>query len=123
MIKELARKDRNGILLKEGDIVAEGKVGDVVWDGKGVIEKRPLGVVKVYLNVNPSSSLPPEETDCYNVSHLRAGIVKLTDKADPWMESHLGKDGLSDVYMSCYDGRFYAWDDIEIIGSIYDFPD
>lgn len=40
-MKELiSRKDINGVQLKEGDIVAEGKVGEEIWEGKAIIKTR-----------------------------------------------------------------------------------
>ena len=121
-MESTARKDKNGIILKDGDIVAECSVGDIIWDGCGIIEERPLGIVTVFKKHSGSKLLPPEETDCYNITQIRTGKVKLTDKAEDWMKKNLANGtGYSELHLSRYDGKFYAWDDVEIIGNIKDF--
>lgn len=118
------RKDKNNILLADGDIVAQCTLGDVIWDGKAIIRRRPLGIVKTYKNSEQLPIMEPEETDCYNVYEIRKGVVELTDKADEWMKTKLAnEDGYVDLCISRYDGRFHGWDDIEKIGSIYDLTD
>lgn len=112
------RYDKNGIQLKEGDIVAECNVGDIIWEGQGQIETRPLGVVKVYYP-ELKSMLPPEEGDFYNIIPLRAGKVKIL-KRDGNLKYLNISDDYTDIYLSRYDGDFYAWNNIEIVGSIYD---
>jgi hypothetical protein len=115
------RKDRNDKRLNEGDIVAEGILGETIWDGKAIVEERPLGIVRIYHHPKVSSSLPPEETDCYNIEPLRVGKVRLTSLADQWMINNLAEGTwYSELNISRYDGCFYAWDNIEVIGSIYD---
>lgn len=121
-MKELInRKDRNGIQLREGDIVAECSVGDVIWDGKGVITSRPLGVVIVYPSVKDTAMCHPEETDRYNVAQYRCGLVELTELADDWLPTiDVHGHKFTELHLSKYDGNFYAWDNIERIGSVYD---
>lgn len=110
------RKDRKGIQLREGDIVAESTVGEIIWDGKAKIEMRPLGFVTVY-HQNDESSL--EENDFYNIEPLRVGRVKLLDE-----KNTEGLDNrYTDIHIRRYDGVFYAWDNIERIGSVYDLRD
>ena len=125
MSKEITnRKDIHGNYLKEGDIVAEGILGEEIWNGEGILISRPLGIVKVYKNPRSTAMIPPEETDCYNVEQIRTGKVKITDKAEEWTKNKLfSKEGISDIHISRYDGRFYNWEKIEIIGSIYDLGD
>lgn len=122
MSKELTnRKDIHGNYLKEGDIVAEGILGEEIWDGSGILILRPLGIVRVYNSQKSTAMLPPEETDCYNIEQIRKGKVQMTDKAEEWAKKKLfSKEGISDIHISRYDGRFYNWDKVEIIGSIYD---
>ena len=112
----ISRKDIHGVTLQEGDIVAEGIVGEKIWDGKAILIKRPIGYVTVYHPQRHTGAICPEETDCYNITPLLPGRVSLTDIADPWMKKRLD----SSIHLSRYDGRFYAWDNIEIIGSLYD---
>lgn len=119
-MKELiSRKDINGVQLKEGDIIAEGKVGEEIWSGQAIIKSRPLGVVVVYNHPQFIKHFEPNETNLYNIKSLRGGVVEFTDKALPYFD--ISKTG--PLYISSYDGKFTAWDDIEKIGSIYDFKD
>lgn len=119
-MKKINRKDINGIQLFEGDIIAEGKVGEKIWDEQAIVLTRPLGMVQTY-NASPTSLLPPEETDCYNIIQIRKGIIQLAENATDWAKDHIGE--ISDLHLSRYDGRFYNWDNIEKIGSVYDFKD
>lgn len=121
-MKELIkRKDKNGVQLREGDIVAESSIGTVIWEGKGVVKSRPLGVVVVYTSVADSASLNPEETDRYNIVQFRRGLVELTEKAEDWltMFEDNGRK-YTELHISKYDGDFYAWNNIERVGSVYD---
>lgn len=124
MNKELTnRKDIHGNYLKEGDIVAEGILGEEIWDGDGILISRPLGIVKVYNSPRSTAMIPSEETDCYNIEQIRKGKVQMTDKAEEWAKKKLFLNGFCDIHISRYDGRFYNWDKVEIIGSIYDLGD
>lgn len=124
MSKELTnRKDIHGNYLKEGDIVAEGILGEKIWDGDGILISRPLGIVRVYNSQRSTAMIPPEETDCYNIEQIRNGKVQMTDKAEEWAKKKLFLNGFCDIHISRYDGRFYNWDKVEIIGSIYDLGD
>lgn len=117
MKEYINREDINGVRLREGDIVAECKKEKIIWDGKGIIRERPLGVVVTYFDMNAKPIYPPEETDKYNIVQIRCGVVELTDKSSDWMNSG---DGTCKLHLSKYDGGFYAWDNIEKIGSVYD---
>lgn len=121
-IKELInREDKNGIRLKEGDIIAESNIGKTIWNGQGIVVSRPLGKVVVYDNALARIEGQPEESDCYNIIQIRKGSVKLTNQADDWMLDRLGdSNGYSELNVSTYDGIFTAWDNIEKIGSVYD---
>lgn len=124
MSKELTnRKDIHGNYLKEGDIVAEGILGEEIWDGDGILISRPLGIVRVYNSQRSTAMVSPEETDCYNIEQIRKGKVQMTDKAEEWAKKKLFSNGFCDIHISRYDGRFYNWDKVEIIGSIYDLGD
>ena len=51
---------------------------------------------------------------------IKRGVVKLTDKAEEFLRKNSDSDGFMDIHISRHDGNFYAWDNIEIIGSVYD---
>lgn len=123
----IARKYKSGGHLQEGDIVAECEIGDIIWDGAGVVETRPLGIVITYKDNHfiGMKLYTPEETECYNIVQIRTGRVRLTDKAPKWMLESMPKheDGTVELHISRFDGKFYAWDNIERIGSIYELPD
>lgn len=125
MSKELTnRKDIHGNYLKEGDIIAEGILGEEIWDGDGILISRPLGIVRVYSNQRSTAMIPPEETDCYNIEQIRVGKVQMTDKAEEWAKKKLfSEEGFCNIHISRYDGKFYNWDKVEVIGSIYDLGD
>lgn len=94
--------DVNGIRLKSGDIVAEGKVGVSIWDGTAVVLRRPLGVVEI-----------GETRD--NLIPIRTGSVLYTDDEDG------GR--IQKLYLSRHDGWFTAWDNVEKVGSVDTLPD
>lgn len=113
-------KDIHNRELKDGDIVAEGKVGDLIWEDKAKIIKRPIGIFNVFKNPKTYRELEPECTDFYNIRLIREGLVELLDR-EAFIKM-LGKDTqYMNLYLSTYDGNFYAWDNIEIIGNVNDF--
>lgn len=114
-MKELIPQyDVTGIQLCEGDIVAEGKIGETIWDGKGIIKKRPLGVV-VYGNRSELKT-----SSYYNVCMLCNGIAELTELADDLLINAADSQKLIEFSLSHHDHIFRGWDDIEKIGSVYD---
>ena len=123
-MKTTIRKDINGKELQVGDIVAECKIGQKIWNDGAVIVKRPLGVV-VSVPIKMTSIQQPEETDFYNIQPIRKGLVVLTDNADEFLQLYAKENEYDmptmELNISRYDGNFYAWDDIEIIGTVNDF--
>lgn len=120
--KLIDRFDKHGNQLYEGDIIRQCDVGDIIWDGDGVIVDCPLGVVVTYpIDVNAVYD-DPEVTDRYNVIRFKTGMVKLKDDLERTFLRYYEKDGVwyCPLYLSTYDGKFYGWDKIEKIGSIYD---
>lgn len=111
--------DIKGNTLKDGDIIAEGKIGDKIWNDKAEITRRAIGIFTVYNNPNPNSCYTPERTDFYNIHQIRTGIAHILDKDMSSTFFNNEKDEI-ELYLTTYDGKFYGWDDIEIIGNIYD---
>lgn len=124
---ELPETYSDGTPVHEGDIIAEGKVGDIIWEGKAEIITRPLGVVYVgsrkKLTKNNTILDKPE---FYNVMQIRDGKVKLIeDNLEDWAEEFISKTHKTTMsfHLSKWDGGFYGWEDIYKVGSIYDFGD
>ena len=117
--------DRNDVSLREGDIIRECVIGQSVWDGEGVIVECPLGLVVVgSTKLNGQYSIP-EITDRYNVISLKPGLVKLVENNESIFLRHYEKDGdyYCPIHLTTYDGKFYGWNNIEKIGSVYDIEE
>ena len=110
--KFIGRKDINGVQLKEGDIVAECKVGEEIWDGEGIVISRPLGVVVIY-DAKPIPDQSITEDNIYNLKQIRTGSVQITDKAKIFVKTLADKNGIVSLHLSRYDGNFYNWDNVE----------
>ena len=119
--KFISRKDINGVQLKEGDIVAECKVGEEIWDGEGIVISRPLGVVVIY-DTKPIPNQSITEENIYNLKQIRTGSVQITDKAKIFVKTLADKNGIVSLHLSKYDGDFYNWNNVEKVGSVYDLP-
>lgn len=117
--KYIPEYDRNGVHLKEGDIVANCKVGDLIWDGDAQVIKRPLGVITI-LQPMPDQ-LGVEVADCYNILPIRAGIVKILNKERLKHLQPFTDDDCCTLYMSKIEADYYNWGNIEVIGTVNDF--
>ena len=117
--KYIPEYDRNGVHLKEGDIVADCKVGDLIWDGDAQVIKRPLGVITI-LQPMPDQ-LGVEVADCYNILPIRAGIVKILNKERLKHLQPFTDDDCCTLYMSKIEADYYNWGNIEVIGTVNDF--
>ena len=111
-------KDIHGTGLHDGDIVAECKIGDVIWDGEAEIVSRPIGIFRVRQSKAIHYDEIPDRNDFYDIQPIRKGRVLIkSDKLKSTFNN--GKSDYSDLYLTTYDGMFYGWDNIEIIGNIY----
>lgn len=118
----ICRKDINGKIIVPGDIVAEGIVGELIWDGMAKLIERPIGIVIGSKDPRLTQFSDPEESNFYNVQEIRAGIVQLMPNAKEFLKKNADSSGAMHIYLSRYDGVFYNWNKVEIISSIYDFP-
>lgn len=119
MCEYIDKKDRNGKPLKDGDIIAEGLIGEIIWDGQAVITKRPLGILRVAKYPHARVIESPDEHLFYNLEPLRCGEVQLQESATESMKNNAENKKIA-LYLSSWDGEFYGWDNIECIGSIED---
>lgn len=117
--KYIPEYDRNGVHLKEGDIVANCKVGDLIWDGNAQVIKRPLGVITISQPM--PDQLGVEVADCYNILPIRAGIVKILNKERLKHLQPFTDDDCCTLYMSKIEADYYNWGNIEVIGTVNDF--
>ena len=111
--------DRNGVHLKEGDIIANCKVGDLIWNGSAQVIKRPLGVITISQPM--PDQLGVKVLDCYNILPIRAGIVKILNKErlkhlQPFMD---GNDCCT-FYVGKIEADYYDWGNVEVVRSVYD---
>ena len=97
--------DKNGRKIVVGDIIAQCLVGDIIWEGDGIITSRPFGIV-----IRCGKKL--------DVIQLRTGSVRL--KVGCKMAEGYGE--YSPISLDSYDGEF-QWEkakNIEVIGDIND---
>ena len=99
-------KDKNGTEIYEGDIIKECTVGSVIWDGDGVIEECPTGIVEI----------TPYHT---SLKRLKKGRVKAKEGS----RANHYHTGYSELNITCYDGVYQWPEDIEVIGNIYENKD
>ena len=103
-VGQFVRCGKNNIQIFKGDIVAESIAGEVIWDGEGVIVECPLGVV-VWQDFT------------YNVLPVKKGRVKLKEGCKPYLDDG---NGFAELNITRYDGQFYKWDYLDVIGNIYE---
>lgn len=117
--RHIPEYDRNGVHLKEGDIIAKRKIGDLIWNGNAKVIKRPLGIVTI---CDPTpDELGVEVGDCYNIIPIRTGLAKILNKENlkhlqPFMD---GNDCCT-FYVGKIETDYYDWDNVEVVGSVYD---
>lgn len=109
-LDKIVRYDRNGIKISNGDVIAEGKKGDMIWDGQAIIVFRPLAIVKV------------KEDHC-DIIPFRSGIAKLTEKADDVLKNSVIEIDSCIVkyeFSELSDKKF--WGNVEVLSNINLFP-
>ena len=111
-------RDIHGTKLKDGDIIAEGTVGKVIWNGRAKIMKRPLGIFIVYDKPEVNMRDFPDEKNFRNVIKMREGEVEFID--DEFSDAMTDGKKTAPLHLTVWDGQFYGWEDIEIIGNIHD---
>ena len=117
--RHIPEYDRNEVHLKEGDIIAKCKIGDLIWNGNTKVIKRPLGIVTI-CNLTPDE-LGVEVEDCYSIIPIRTGLAKILNKErlkhlQPFMD---GNDCCT-FYVGKIEADYYDWDNVEVVRSVYD---
>ena len=96
--------DKNGVEIYEGSVIQECVVGQVIWDGDGIVEECPCAEVII-------------GTVFTNIGQSKTGRVRLLKS------SNLGKKGESvDLHMTTYDGLYQWPEGFEVIGNIHSNP-
>ena len=111
--------DKNGKEICAGDIIAEGVVGGLIWDGQAEIIKRPTAKVVVYdkLRLDLPVCVVGTRHMSYNAVQVSNGRIKITDQADGIVKNVIAdKNGYGQYYLNCWDGVFLSWNDVEVIG-------
>ena len=114
----LSKKDRFGNFIKEGDFLAEGTVGEFIWNGRAFIVERPVG--KVIVTEIENDDLPFEIIEgkkyFYNLQSVKTGLLKLVKNGEyDFLDSYVDEKGLGKLYLDCWDGVFLDWNNVEII--------
>lgn len=93
--------DCEGHILNEGDVVAEGKVGDLIWDGQAKIVKPVLAIV-----VAKPGDGDYCDIDDINLVQLESGEAILTSDAAQSLWNQAGDNGEVILYLNTYDGQY-----------------
>lgn len=119
---------KDGTPVMEGDIIAEGNINDIIWEGKAIVTRRPLGIVvtKQRKKLSMHNTIL-DKAEFYNVEEIRVGKAEFINEDEEWFNKMIKdvpeEQRYQDLHLSTWDGGFYGWNDIEKIGSIYDFDD
>ena len=115
--RKLPIHDKNGIVISVGDIIAEGYIGETIWNGTGTIISRPLGIV---YETNSATRKRYDEDRFFGVFEIVAGTATikegLTDK-DPI--SHFISKSTQVFHLSNEYNEYMGWKDCEVIGTVY----
>lgn len=117
---KLPVKDKNGVTLCAGDIIAEGTLGEDIWEGAGKIIRRPLGIVWAE---NTLTKKRFDEDRLYGVFEIATGSV-LIDKDipehHPLYPTYSKGQKIFPFHLSNEYNEYLSWDDCELIGSVLD---
>ena len=107
--------DKNGYVIREGDLIATGIVGEIIWDGIAVVKKRPVGRVEI-LSTEAKSVYSQNDI---NIVQVECGLAHLIDNTSSFRKL-ADKDGNLKFYLNTYDGIFQFTDDtvLEIVGHL-----
>jgi len=100
--------DKNGKDIYDRDIIAEGSIGEIIWDGKAEVIKQPLAKV-VWGRYG------------WDAEDICNGEVKVL--SDNLFPPNVKTGDLYPLYKSDYDGVFLWPDNVEVIGNIYENPE
>ena len=110
----IGKKDINMKEISVGDICAEGKVGEIIWQGCGKVIEKPFGIVYCVKASDARRNPTKNRVDGYNILQLGYGKVEILSSM-PSLKYKTGQI-INDFGLSTWDGNFYGWDSLEIIG-------
>ena len=120
---KLPVKDKNSVSLYNGDIIAEGTLGEDIWDGAAKIIRRPLGIIWCSNTLTKNRF---DEDRLFGVIEILAGTVlinkdKIAERHYPISDIY-NKDGqqLFTIHMSNEYNQYMSWDDCELVGNVFD---
>ena len=108
MKRKTVLRDITGKIIYENDIIAEGALNKIIWDGAAIVSKRPIGRV-VILSDQELDEYPIEDL---HIELLETGVARLTGDAPEHFWNFSSEEGDVDLYLNTYDGLYQFQDDI-----------
>lgn len=112
--------DKNRVPLHTGDIVAEGILGEDIWEGAGKIIRRPLGIIWAKNTLTKKNF---DEDKLYGVFEIATGSVlinKNIPEYHPLYPSYSKGQQVFPLHLSNDYNQYLSWNDCELIGSVLD---
>lgn len=102
--------DIHGRTLYEDDIVAIGKIGELIWDGAGIITERPV----VRITIQSDKNLEVYPKSAIGLVRISYGLARLTGDAAPCLWNKANDVGDIEVSSDTYIKRINYADDVQL---------